>query len=165
LIVLIIMMLPLLIIWPTSTSLFFLVMLPPLSWRWRRRWSMSMVMMVALSAPTTVFPISMWVLRLRCKRVDSGEFLRNCLLSFNDLLSRSFECLAAVGVPEFSDRLREITMNSPLVYQHIIHASIGFNARLLSFILDKSVLKRIAWFPVTDHFTWDNDSESREDKF
>ena len=157
------MMLPLFIIWPTPTPLVLLVMLPPFFWRRRRGLSMSM-MVPALSAPTSVFPLSMWVHRLWWERVDCGH-LGNCLLTFNDLLGCSFKCLATMSIPELGDRLREVTVDSPLIYQHVIHTSIGFYASLLRFILDKSVLQRISWFPVSNDLTGSNNSKSRKDKF
>ncbi len=61
-------------------------------------------------------------------------------LPLNYLLCSLFEGPPAVRVPELGNRLREVTVNTALINQHIVHACVRLNARLLTLILNEGIL-------------------------
>lgn len=86
-------------------------------------------------------------------------------LPLNDLLRSLFEGPPAVCVPKLGDGLREVTVNPPLIDQHIIHACVRLNARLLTLILNECILQRVTGFPVADDLAGGDGAEAREDEF
>ena len=104
--------------------------------------------MVPLPALTPLISTSTMLddfLRSMGKWIDNASLLLLLHpLPLNDLLGSYLECAAAVRVPELGHRLREVTVNSPLVNQDVVHARVRLNAGLLRLILYKRVLKGVA---------------------
>ena len=67
-----------------------------------------------------------------------------------------------MGIPEFSNRLRKVNVNPPLINEDIVHFIVGIDTRLFCLIFNKAVLERITSLPVPYHFARFDGTKSGE---